>query len=203
MTTTVSLLRHGETMANREGLVLGTSDAPLTKVGRFQATMAAKTIAGFKTDALFSSPYNRAKETASYIQTVTDLSPVFLDDLREMNSGEMEGSDASRMKELYPSYLSQWKKDPANTRPPGGETLGEVHERAWNACQWVSKKNPNNHVVIVSHLFPIQGIICRSLGLNSAHYSKIKLDLGSISKIIFEDNDAFVVNINDTCHLTS
>ena len=201
MTTQVTLLRHGETSANRNGLVLGTSDVPLTKIGRFQATMAAQKIAGLEIDTLFSSPYYRAKETSKYVQETTELNPIFLDGLKEMNSGEMEGSDATRMEELYPEYLSQWRKDPTNTRPIGGETLGEVHSRAWKTIQYIHSTNLDKHVLVVSHLFPIQGIICKTLGLDSSQYFKIKLDLGSLSKIIFDENNAYVSGINDTCHL--
>ena len=131
MTTQVTLLRHGETSANRNGIVLGTSDVPLTKIGRLQAKMAAQKIAELEINSLFSSPYYRAKETSKYVQETTNLDPIFLDGLKEMNSGEMEGSDATRMEELYPDYMSKWRKDPTNTRPSGGETLREVHTRAW------------------------------------------------------------------------
>ena len=90
MTTQVTLLRHGETSANRNGIVLGTSDVPLTKIGRLQAKMAAQRIAEIEIDSLFSSPYYRAKETSKYVQETTNLNPIFLDGLKEMNSGEME-----------------------------------------------------------------------------------------------------------------
>ncbi|MFL2783511.1 MAG: histidine phosphatase family protein [Dehalococcoidia bacterium] len=201
MTTQVTLLRHGETSANKNGLVLGTSNVPLTKIGRLQAKMAARKVAELEIDTLFSSPYYRAKETSKYVQETTNLNPIFMDGLKEMNSGEMEGSDATRMEELYPEYMSKWRKDPTNTRPPGGETLGEVHERSWKALQYIYSSNVNKHILVVSHLFPIQGIICKTLGLDSSQYFKIKLDLGSLSKIIFDKDEAYITSINDTCHL--
>ena len=203
MTTQVTLLRHGETSANKNGLVLGTSNVPLTKIGRLQAKMAARKVAELEIDTLFSSPYYRAKETSKYVQETTNLNPIFLDGLKEMNSGEMEGSDATRMEELYPEYMSKWRKDPTNTRPPGGETLGEVHARAWKALQYIHSSNVNKHILVVSHLFPIQGIICKTLGLDSSQYFKIKLDLGSLSKIIFDKDEAYITSINDTCHLAT
>ena len=203
MTTQVTLLRHGETSANRNGIVLGTSDVPLTKIGRLQAKMAAQKIAELEINSLFSSPYYRAKETSKYVQETTNLNPIFLDGLKEMNSGEMEGSDATRMEELYPDYMAKWRKDPTNTRPSGGETLGEVHARAWETLQYIHRTNIDKHVVVVSHLFPIQGIICKTLGLDSSQYFKIKLDLGSLSKIIFDENNTYVSSINDTCHLAT
>ena len=203
MTTQVTLLRHGETSANKNGLVLGTSNVPLTKIGRLQAKMAARKVAELEIDTLFSSPYYRAKETSKYVQETTNLNPIFMDGLKEMNSGEMEGSDATRMEELYPEYMSKWRKDPTNTRPPGGETLGEVHERSWKTLQYIHSSNVNKHILVVSHLFPIQGIICKTLGLDSSQYFKIKLDLGSLSKIIFDKDEAYITSINDTCHLAT
>ena len=128
----ILLIRHGETIANKTQLVLGTSDVPLTDLGRRQAKAAAQKISSMEPlpNLLFSSPYYRAKETAGYISKLTDLNPIYVDGLKEMNSGDMEGIKASEMNDKYPEYMSRWRRDHSTARPPGGETLGEVHTRA-------------------------------------------------------------------------
>ena len=124
MSVKVTLLRHGETKANREKVVLGTSDVGLTALGKSQAHASAVRISNLGPDAIYTSPFARALETAQYISNLTGLEPNPKDGLQEMDSGEMEGTDANRMAELFPEYMASWKKDASTTRPPGGETLG-------------------------------------------------------------------------------
>ena len=203
LSTILTLVRHGETKANKEGLVLGTSDVTLTDLGKTQAEAAAHRTATFHPKAVYCSPYFRAVESANYVQILTGLSPIRVEDLREMNSGDMEGMKASRMKELYPEYMAQRRNDASTTEPPGGETLGEVHERAWGAPLKIAEKHTSEHAIIVGHLFPIQGIICRTLGLHSNQYNRIRVDLGSLSTAQLRGEKGIVLGINDTNHLNS
>lgn len=202
LSTILTLVRHGETKANKEGLVLGTSDVPLTDSGKIQAEAAARRAATFHPKAVYCSPYFRAVESANYVQILTGLSPIGVGDLRETNSGDMDGMKASRMKELYPEYMAQWRNDASTTEPPGGETLGEVHERAWRALLKIAEEH-TSEPIIVAHLFPIQGIICRTLGLHSNQYNRIKVDLGSLSNVQIKGEKGIVLGINDTNHLNS
>tara|TARA_Y100000758_G_scaffold134162_1_gene94960 strand:+ start:1180 stop:1788 length:609 start_codon:yes stop_codon:yes gene_type:complete len=197
----IILVRHGETIANKEQLVLGTSDVPLTELGRDQAKAAAKKISLMDPSPtiLFSSPYQRAKETAGYISTYTNLNPVFIDGLKEMNSGEMEGIKASEMNVKYPDYMKSWRRDHSTARPPGGETLGEVHTRAWKSILNIFDEYNESLVVVVAHLFPIQGILCNVLGIKSNNFEKLAIDLGSLSFIEIENDSSRLLTMNDIC----
>ena len=133
LSTILTLIRHGETKANKEGFVLGTSDVPLTDLGKIQAEVAARRAAMFRPKAVYCSPYFRAVESANYLQILTGLSPIKIAGLREMNSGYMEGIKASRMEELYPEYMAQWRNDASTTRPPGANRTKSppVYAMAW------------------------------------------------------------------------
>ena len=198
----IILVRHGETIANKAQLVLGTSDVPLTEVGRNQAKAAAQKISSMETSPtiLFSSPYRRAKETAGYISNVTGLNPIFIDGLKEMNSGEMEGIKASEMNDKYPEYMKRWRRDHSTARPPGGETLGEVHSRAWKSILKIFDEYNESLVVVVAHLFPIQGILCNVLGMKSNNFEKLVIDLGSLSSIEIQHNSYRLLRMNHMPH---
>ena len=197
----IILLRHGETMANKTQLVLGTSDVPLTELGREQAKAAAQKISLIEPSPtiLFSSPYQRAKETAGYISNVIGLNPIFIDGLKEMNSGEMEGIKASEMDDKYPEYMKNWRRDRSTARPPGGETLEEVHSRAWKSILDIFNEYDESLVVVVAHLFPIQGILCNVLGIKSNNFEKLVIDLGSLSYIEIQSNSYRLLRMNDIC----
>ncbi|MQG66028.1 MAG: histidine phosphatase family protein [SAR202 cluster bacterium] len=197
----IILVRHGETMANKAQLVLGTSDVPLTELGRGQAKAAAQKISLMEPSPtiLFSSPYQRAKETAGYISNVIGLNPIFIDGLKEMNSGEMEGIKASKMVDKYPEYMKNWRRDHSTARPPGGETLEEVHSRAWKSILNIFNEYDEPLVVVVAHLFPIQGILCNVLGIKSNNFEKLVIDLGSLSSIEIQSHSYRLLRMNDIC----
>jgi len=197
----IILVRHGETMANKAQLVLGTSDVPLTELGRDQAKAAAQKISLMEPSPtiLFSSPYQRAKETAGYISNVIGLNPIFIDGLKEMHSGEMEGIKASEMDDKYPEYMKNWRRDHSTARPPGGETLEEVHSRAWKSILDIFNEYDESLVVVVAHLFPIQGILCNVLGIKSNNFEKLVIDLGSLSYIEIQSNSYRLLRMNDIC----
>ena len=197
----IVLVRHGETMANKAQLVLGTSDVPLTELGRGQAKAAAQKISLMEPSPtiLFSSPYQRAKETAGYISNVIGLNPIFIDGLKEMNSGEMEGIKASEMDDKYPEYMKNWRRDHSTARPPGGETLEEVHSRAWKSILNIFNEYDEPLVVVVAHLFPIQGILCNVLGIKSNNFEKLVIDLGSLSSIEIQSHSYRLLRMNDIC----
>ena len=197
----IILVRHGETMANKAQLVLGTSDVPLTELGRDQAKAAAQKISLMEPSptTLFSSPYQRAKETAGYISNVIGLNPIFIDGLKEMHSGEMEGIKASEMDDKYPEYMKNWRRDHSTARPPGGETLEEVHSRAWKSILDIFNEYDEPLVVVVAHLFPIQGILCNVLGIKSNNFEKLVIDLGSLSYIEIQSNSYRLLRMNDIC----
>ena len=197
----IILVRHGETMANKAQLVLGTSDVPLTELGRGQAKAAAQKISLMEPSPtiLFSSPYQRAKETAGYISNVIGLNPIFIDGLKEMNSGEMEGIKASEMDDKYPEYMKNWRRDHSTARPPGGETLEEVHSRAWKSILNIFNEYDEPLVVVVAHLFPIQGILCNVLGIKSNNFEKLVIDLGSLSSIELQSHSYRLLRMNDIC----
>ena len=199
----LTLLRHGETVANRDRLVLGRSNVPLTELGVLQAAKAAHKLSRLSINAIYCSPYQRAIQTASYVSEETGLTTIPIQGLREMDSGEMEGIKMDEMHLKYPDYIEKWNIDPSNTRPPGGDTMAEVHQRAWNSVIHLSRSHIHDHVLAVTHLFPIQGILCKISETHSDNYEHFKIDLGSLTTVVIEPDDNSIININETSHLNS
>ena len=197
----LTLLRHGETVANRDRLVLGRSNVPLTELGVLQAAKAAHKLSRLSINAIYCSPYQRAIQTASYVSEETGLTTIPIQGLREMDSGEMEGIKMDDMQLKYPDYIEKWNIDPSNTRPPGGDTMAEVHQRAWNSILDISKSHTNEHVLAVTHLFPIQGILCKISKMHSNNYEQFKIELGSLTTVLIESDNNSIIKLNETSHL--
>ncbi len=143
------IVRHGESTANRDRLVVGQSlDVPLTQRGRDQADQAAESVAdlvGDVTVKIFSSDAVRAVETARVIADRVGGRVVETPLLREQYRGDLEGRPASQMRALpVPEgmHISEigWG---------GGESVAEVHQRMRRLLDWLKPQLDGDEVVVL------------------------------------------------------
>ena len=104
----------------------------------------------------------RACQTAEYIAKHLELSVQLEPRLSEIDQGEWEGVLVAEIKARYRQLWAQRTVDPANVRPPGGETVGEVAARVYAALDDISCIFPTENVLIVSHGLSIATAICRA-----------------------------------------
>lgn len=155
------LIRHGQTNWNLEGRYQGQSDVPLNEKGLAQAGSLAERLKDNMFTAIYSSDLQRAGQTAEPIANLLGLPIQFEPRLREINQGQWEGVLVEEIKARYAEIWSQRTVDPANVRPPGGETVGEVAERIYAALDDIARLFPDGRVLIVSHGLSIATAICR------------------------------------------
>lgn len=160
--TRLCIIRHGQTDWNLEGRYQGQSDVPLNQNGLLQAASLIETLNGHTFAAIYSSDLTRARQTAEPIAKRLGM-PVRLEPrLREINQGEWEGVLVDEIKARYAEIWSQRTVDPANVRPPGGETVGEVAQRVHAALDDIARLYPTGHVLVVSHGLSIATAVCRA-----------------------------------------
>jgi broad specificity phosphatase PhoE len=163
--TRFCLVRHGQTDWNSEGRYQGQSNVPLNEIGRAQAVTLARQLMDSSFAAIYSSDLQRAVETAEIIAAALHL-PVMLEPrLREINQGEWEGQLVEVIRSRYAGLWQARSIDPANLRPPGGETVLEVAGRVNTALDDIAHRNPNTDVLIVSHGLAIATVICKRDGI--------------------------------------
>lgn len=124
-------------------------------------------------------------------------------DLTELNLGELEGIAIDDVGKSFNELLIISRQGEALPRAPGGESLREVQQRGWSAIQRLVSQYPDGVIVVVSHYCAILTIICSVLNLSLSQMGRLKLELGSISTLIFNEGTPSLVLFNDTCHLTS
>jgi alpha-ribazole phosphatase/probable phosphoglycerate mutase len=156
------LIRHGQTDWNLEGRYQGQSDVPLNEKGHAQAKALADQLCKYVFAAIFSSDLSRARQTAGSIAGVLGLTVQLDPRLREIGLGEWEGILVTDIKEHYEQLWEQRLVDPANSRPPGGETVSEVATRMYAALDGISRLYPAENVLIASHGLSIATVICRA-----------------------------------------
>lgn len=142
------LIRHAESVANAERRFTHGPYEPLTPQGREEALRTARQLLG-RVDpvALYASPFVRALETARILGGVLGLEPQVAEDLREQDFGELRGrSYADYTGDPSATGVGRWTH-----RPPGGETLAEVAQRAGNALDAIAAAHLGQEIVVVSH----------------------------------------------------
>ncbi len=195
------LVRHGETEWNHLHRMQGLTDLPLTETGRAQAEAIATALKNEAVEVIYSSPLKRALETARIINRFHQVEIIPVEELKELNVGQLEGLYAEEMKARYSDFFQAWTTDPASTRMPGGESLPEVQERVWSAVTQIRQQNHLHPVILVSHFFSLIALFCKLLDLRLSDFRKLYLGVGSISRVEFNEDKAKLLSFNDTCHL--
>src|SRR5204863_2627902 len=116
------------------GRVFGRLDVELSGAGRAHARRIAEALADEPIGAVYSSPLRRALETARPLAAVLGVEPVAVDDLRELDFGELEGLTPAEIAERYPDSLA-WTAAPGGASFPGGESVRALQERAVRAVR--------------------------------------------------------------------
>lgn len=120
MTTTLYLIRHGETKWNKLGKFQGSKDISLSEDGISQARYLAKRLDG-NFDYIYTSPLIRAKKTAEIISEKSKVVPIIFPDMREINYGDWEGLTISEIKSSYSNEFKLWKNDKITAPICGGD----------------------------------------------------------------------------------
>jgi broad specificity phosphatase PhoE len=195
------LIRHGETDFNRDGLIQGRGEQPLNETGLAQAAAAGRAVSREAPFVLYHSSITRAVQTARAISDASHVKAVPLEGVEELDPGEFEGLTGPEMRKRYPDVMTSWDRDPGATTMPGGESLGQVQRRAWQAVSRVARENPDQKVIVVTHNFPIQTIICQALGMPLNNFRRLSVALGSITRFELSDSTARLVSMNERWHL--
>lgn len=125
------LLRHGESVWNKENKFTGFTDVDLSDRGVTEAQRAGELLRHIKFDAVYTSTLKRAYRTAELALEKADqkLSMTRHDDLRERDYGDLTGLNKDEMRKKYgEEQVHIWRRS-FDVRPPGGESLKDVVAR--------------------------------------------------------------------------
>jgi probable phosphomutase (TIGR03848 family) len=167
MMTSVLLIRHALNDWVGERLAGWLPDVHLNEQGRAQAAALAQRLAEVPLSAIYSSPLERALETAQPLAKAHGLTIQVRERLGETRYGEWTGRT---LKELQDEKL--WpvvQVYPSGARFPGGESMPEVQARIVAELDDIRDAHPGQIVAVVSHSDPIK--------MGVAHYAGLALDL--------------------------
>ena len=194
--TVFYLIRHGETDYLDRILVGRRPEVHLNANGKAQAKRLADRLARVSFDAIYSSPRERARETAIPLAARLGIEVGILENLNEIDFGEWTGRDFQDL--AHDSRWQQFNLVRSCARIPGGELIVDVQQRAVCELERLCVRHPHSNLVVVSHGDVLRGII--------AYFAAVPIDLclriavmpASISVIAINNHGPQVLRINDT-----
>lgn len=129
---TLVLLRHGQSVWNKENRFTGFTDVELSAQGEAEARAAGSRMENLRLDHVFTSTLKRAYATAALALAAAGQAGVPEtrdDDLRERDYGDLTGLNKDDMRAKYgEEQVHIWRRS-YDIRPPGGESLKDVVAR--------------------------------------------------------------------------
>lgn len=150
---TVYLVRHGENVAN---LTLELSsrrvDYALTEKGRLQAAQTGEHFRGMGIDQIYASPLKRAVETAQIIGAALGLTPVVLENFREVDVGDLELQPASAESwRAYNRVVMDWAAGKPESGFPNGDCYHSLWRRYREGLRLAADGKNGRKIMIVAH----------------------------------------------------
>lgn len=190
------LIRHGENNHSKGGRLAGRLPGThLNERGQQQAQALAEQLAKAPIQAIYSSPLERALETAGPLAQVKGLTVTPCPGLIEVDIGDWQGK---KIKGL--SRLKLWRivqNTPSLMRFPGGETFLEAQQRI---CQELlalaSQHDPKHLIVCFSHADPIKLAVAYFTGMPLDTFQRLSVSTASITGLALGENGSRLLTLN-------
>jgi broad specificity phosphatase PhoE len=201
--TRIVLVRHGQTVWNRENRFRGQSDVELDEHGLRQAEATGRYVAArWPVVAVYASPLRRTMQTAEAVAHAQGLTTQPSQGLLDISFGEWQGQQAGEVAQRYPDLYRAWLEAPHTVRFPAGESLDDVRSRVVAALDELVARHPGQTVALVSHTVVNRVLLCTVLGWSNERFWRLQQETCAVNVFdVEEDGDFTIVLINDACHL--
>lgn len=201
MPTTILLIRHGETAWNREKIFRGVCDIPLNENGRAQASHLARALASRSIDIAYSSPLSRARETAQIVLEPHGIQAAVHEGLKDFNYGKWTGLQDELVASKWPEEHARWTAEPHEVRPPGGDTLQELFDGAFDALEEIAQKHDGQTAALFAHRVVNKLLVLGMLTLSLERFPFIRQDNCCLNEFERTAKGYIVISLNDVGHI--
>jgi probable phosphomutase (TIGR03848 family) len=198
--TTLALIRHATNDWVNKGLLAGwTPGVHLNDEGRAQAEALGQRLAASELDAVYSSPLERALETAQAVAAPHGIEVQICEGIGEVQYGEWNGRP---LRELAKKPL--WRSVqiyPSGTRFPEGETIGEMQARVVASLDEIRSAHPKGIVAAVAHADVIKAATAFYVGVPLDLFQRLIISPASVTVVRFSPFGPRLLRMNDSSEL--
>lgn len=194
--TIVLLIRHASNDMLKEGRLAGwTPGIHINADGQREVDALARRTAHIPINAIYSSPLERALDTAGAVASCQRLEIQVRHEIGELRAGDWTGKKISEVNET--ETWKQLQNKPIGVHLPGGESIDEVQDRMVAAIDALVAAHPRQVIAIVSHADPIKSALAHYLGMDLNNFQRIAIDPASVSAVMFGEHGPIVLRMND------
>lgn len=186
----IYLVRHGQSVGNVQELWYGSSDLPLTDLGREQARQAGEKLREVPFSACYVSPLSRARDTAALVMEGRTEPQIIVPDLREQHMGLFEPKSVPQIRAEDPAFFQALMSDWVHICPPEGEPYDTgLAPRVAKVLDDILAKGED--CLIVAHNGPLVYAISYLLGLPMEAARRFYLKQGCFSMIEVDEEGIY------------
>jgi broad specificity phosphatase PhoE len=194
--TVILLIRHGDNEPMKKYLVGRLPGVHLNEQGQQQAQSLAKLLEGAPIQAIYSSPMERAVETALPLAQAKNVEIQIRLGLNELDYGAWKGRTFKQLQRT--NVWKQLKIDPTNVRFPEGESICEAQERGRCELESIAAAHDEKDLLAcVTHGDMIRLLVAFYLDMPLKAYQKLTVFTSSITVLsLSKDNHAHLLHMN-------
>jgi len=185
--TELWLVRHAESTGNRDGVLQGQADLPLSSLGHRQARAIAERLVKAHRRTAFSlliaSDLMRARETADSIGMALNLRIERDRRLREIDIGTWAGLNHEQIATKFPSEWAAWQGRDATMRRGGGESYQDAHDRFAPALLDIAQRHPGGRILVVTHGGVLRAYLAGLMGLPLGRIWHLSIGNTSLTRV--------------------
>lgn len=204
--TKLIIVRHAQSIANRDRTFIGHIDLDLTELGVKQAELTTQYLIeqNYPIDVIYSSDLLRPYHTIEPYAKAVGKEIVKDRELREIYAGKWEGHKFEDLPNLFPESFNLWRTDISKTHCEDGESVEELYARINHAINRIAKENDGKCVLIGTHATPIRCLCARAECVGLAGMKEIGwVNNASVSIFEYDGGVLIPIEINHHEHLKS
>ena len=184
----IIFLRHGQAENNTKRILAGrTEGVPLTKIGIEQAEQIGKYLKPIDISAIYSSPIERADNTAKIVAESNSIDHKLDERLTELDMGKFTRMPYDEIFAKHGNvFLKFYSNDPIISKY-NVETFPHVQKRVMDMLDYTIKKHDQENVLLVTHMDPIKSVIAKVIDLKPL--SLFELIIANCSLTIIKHHD--------------
>jgi probable phosphoglycerate mutase len=194
--TTFLLIRHATTDAVGKRLAGRIKGVHLNEEGHLQAANLTQRLQQLPIKAIYSSPMERALETAEPLAALLQQEVQVREEFTELDFGQWTNKSIEELK--TDEEFRRFNLFRSVTPPPGGELMPVAQARMVGGIQQLSQQHTNEVIVIVSHSDLIKSVVAHYAGIHLDLMQRLEIEPASVSILVVYPETARITRLNDT-----